>query len=306
MYNEIKPPEGVYKGVFTGAFNQVTKSRILRFYKVQLLEGEYTNEYTSIIVYSENWADAESKCKVTFSVKVTEEGRRTYIEEIERVFNSEKPQIRLLVDDYQLFEKAWHFAYYIDVHHDPDTFSQAILQFKDGNNQAKKVFSEIIIDFLSQCEVKFDYILRALGSKELIASGNKSLDFVGKEIQSKFNYKYAPNSIFKNRDTIPLHTAGAKVERENVLVDVYTISEDSTITDGSNILIIDDVTTTGTTANAIRKIISEKYPKCSIYFFAFGKHTSNPKSNNGIVNQSKFELINDNDRYIPIDEDLPF
>ena len=105
-------------------------------------------------------------------------------------------------------------------------------------------------------DVKVDYIVRALGSNETSNKNeNTPLDLLGKLLEKKFNAKYITNILSKNR-TSQLKFAGNEYNRKNILDHQYNCNLKNLQKD-ANYLIIDDVSTTGTTFNEIARAINE-------------------------------------------------
>jgi len=103
--------------------------------------------------------------------------------------------------------------------------------------------------------MKVDYIVRALGSDETSNNSKTPLDLMGQLLAKKFNAKYITNILTKEK-TPQLKFAGNKYNRQNILDHKYTC--DLNFLDKNGIyLIIDDVSTTGTTFNEITRSINE-------------------------------------------------
>ena len=104
--------------------------------------------------------------------------------------------------------------------------------------------------------MKVDYIVRALGSNEMSNSMvNTPLDLMGQLLAKKFNAKYVTNIL--NKDITPqLKFAGNQDNRKKILDHKYNCNLAS-INPNGTYLIIDDVSTTGTTFNEISRAINE-------------------------------------------------
>lgn len=139
-----------------------------------------------------------------------------------------------------------------------DEVGQELLMFKKEKKPS-------ILRWLHYIDINFenifpsmqvDYIVRALGSSETSNNNeNSPLDLVGKLLAKKFNAKYVTNILTKER-TQQLKFAGDKYSRKQILSNQYSCNLQNLNKDGTY-LIIDDVTTTGTTFNEIIRAISE-------------------------------------------------
>jgi hypothetical protein len=174
---------------------------------------------------------------------------------------------------YVNFKVVAHLCYYIAGNR--DLLSQKIIDFKDGLpatvttwvNWAKKE-----IEKTDWCD--FDYIIRSLGSAETCVSGsaNRPLDVLGINLAlASPKAKYVPEIICKTKPTRPLHTILTASERRTELEAAYKLTDKSPDLNGKKILIIDDVTTAGTTFDVIANIIKAKYPRATLYAFCLGQ-----------------------------------
>ncbi len=139
-----------------------------------------------------------------------------------------------------------------------DEVGQELLMFKKENSTAiyrwlhyvEQNFDEIFKD------IKVDYIVRALGSSETSNTNqNTPLDLMGILLAKKFNAKYVTNILTKER-TPQLKFAGNQYNRKQILDHKYNCDLNNLDKDATY-LIIDDVSTTGTTFNEIIRAINE-------------------------------------------------
>lgn len=93
---------------------------------------------------------------------------------------------------------VWHLCYYIPKSRGNDELSESILRFKNNDpnismRQATWAFYEI-----KKLNIKFDYVLRALGSRELVINiKNKPLDIIGNYLHDYLGFKYVPEILEK-------------------------------------------------------------------------------------------------------------
>lgn len=151
--------------------------------------------------------------------------------------------------------------------HDKDKVKDKVIKFKEGD-------TEVITQWLSVIEQqidrfpKVDYIVRALGHKELNAD-NSTLDEVGEFLETSIsNATYLPELLTKNNRNEKLTTMSA-VNRRNTLLKQYSFNSQhkDLSKQKKSFLIIDDVYTTGSTTNEITRAIRESIPNSNIYVF---------------------------------------
>ena len=176
---------------------------------------------------------------------------------------------------------AQHLAYYFPSSHGraSDTISDHILEFKDNQEPFVSKWIDLVINEIDSLPL-VDFIVRVLGSNETTASGNTSLDKLGRAIAESTDAKYCPTWLEKSRQSQPLKFMD-KAARQNELDGLFFFSikgekrgNPRLNRDGRRfvkILIIDDVTTTGSTIKEIYRTIHKKYPRLSIHAFALGK-----------------------------------
>jgi predicted amidophosphoribosyltransferase len=184
---------------------------------------------------------------------------------------------------------AWHLVDYIPYRPNIDEYDQT--PYTDRLNGFKHQKSDQIIDkwcqwsfdALSTLEIEFDYIVRALGSKELKPEGNKSLDTLGIFLESKLSAKYVPELLNKVRVTRPMHLLYTKAEREENIVNSYSIDNSNGLDlDNKKILILDDIVTTSLTIGEIVRALREEWENAEIYVFSLGSTNYDKAGNKGI------------------------
>ena len=180
-----------------------------------------------------------------------------------------------------------------------------LYNFKDNKiNKSNYKWIELAAN---KCNEKFsniDIVIRALGSSELKPSTakNKSGNILGKRIAERLNAHYVPELLSSKRNIKILRKklaqSGAIKNRPAIIA-----NDKLSFSSGSNgyynnpqsprILIIDDITTSGSTAAGIAKAINTTFNNsCEIYFFVLGETCSKP-----FVSEEKLESsIKRNDR----------
>lgn len=128
-----------------------------------------------------------------------------------------------------------------------------------------------------------DFVVRALGSNELKVdkSNSKSMNIIGKSIAKELSALYKPELLKSNRSEkirSKLHLSSSISNRPDIInndkLEFENLSNKNLKSYAPSILIIDDVTTSGSTAEGIAKSIKEKNPKAKIYFFAISETCS--------------------------------
>ena len=171
-------------------------------------------------------------------------------------------------------------------HHASIVFSDYLLhQFKndlvDREDKYIQLAAEECIETLYAMNI--DIVVRPLSHNERIASRakSKSINVLGEEIAKKLDAKYMPECIISNRNNdsrIPLKNAGNFNNRKEIIKNdnlSFNLNKDFKKKGLSpSILIIDDITTSGATAQGIAKAIKSYNDSCDIYLFVLGETCS--------------------------------
>jgi len=118
-------------------------------------------------------------------------------------------------------------------------------------------------------DMKVDYIVRALSSRETHHSTYNGLDLLGELLAKRFNAEYVNDILFKPV-TEQLKFAGGIYNREAILRGKYN-ADLSKLEKGKTFLVIDDVSTTGTTFNEIKRAILKEDSQAKVEGFALVK-----------------------------------
>lgn len=122
-----------------------------------------------------------------------------------------------------------------------------------------KFFSEIIIN---NCNLKnnYDIILPVpIHKKRKAKRGYNQSELIAKEIAKNINVEYSNNVLIKTIDTVPQSTLNQHQRMSNVL-GIYKVIN-SQIIENKNILLIDDIYTTGSTVNECSKVLKQNGAK---------------------------------------------
>ena len=178
------------------------------------------------------------------------------------------------------FEDVAHLCYYNPTR---DTLSQKVIDFKDGVASAVGLWSAWALGEITKAGWgDFDFVIRSLSSGELVALPNaKPLDKLGNTLASGLSATYNPQILEKSGTTRPMHTIPTAVERRAELAGKYVLSGGCPNLDGKKILVIDDVTTAGTTLDTVAQIIKSQYPNAILYGFCLAQ-TNRDISNDSI------------------------
>jgi hypothetical protein len=202
------------------------------------------------------------------------------------------------------FIREWHLCYYEPNHRSDDLLTQKVLSFKNGINADIEIWSKWSIDELKNQNVKFDFIVRSLGSRELIANGSAPLDKLCRSLANGLNSEFIPELICKNKVTEKLSTIPKLEDRKAQLADVFFAKDNYNIIQNKSILIVDDVATSGTTSRFILQAIKSKYPMIKPFLFTLAK-TSREDGANANIGTSRFNKNNPPNISNLVD-DLPF
>ena len=185
--------------------------------------------------------------------------------------------------------KSSHLVFYIPVGTgDATLISRSIIMFKEGITAAVDLWSELLAEELGSVAGDFDAILRPLSSKETAEHIPGPLDVMGKRLGEKLGIPYLPQFFIKDEVRQPLHKISSGAKRYNVLIDNYHLKYNinPAIIGKARFLLIDDVTTSGSTVRVIADIIHKYYPDISLSFAALARTSHQPRANEGF-----FEII---------------
>ncbi|PCG21119.1 ComF family protein [Brachyspira sp. G79] len=96
-----------------------------------------------------------------------------------------------------------------------------------------------------------------LGKKRLLERGYNQSELIAKNISKILNIKLIDNIIIRKKETKALSSLNSKAERINMIQNAFLVNNDYHSFNKINLLIIDDVITTGSTLNEISKEIKK-------------------------------------------------
>jgi len=176
---------------------------------------------------------------------------------------------------------AWHLAYYTPGYWPSGSLSSLILNFKDNKKDSVDKWSRWAKDELAKNNFSFNFIIRALRSTETQVSGLQGLDALGGYLAQNLNAIYCPEVLKKIRITTSMHTLN-KAKREESIHGAYIVADRKYNFRNKNILIIDDVCTSGTTVKEMVRSLKEVWPSGRYYFFCLGKTKRSWTANDNI------------------------
>jgi hypothetical protein len=178
------------------------------------------------------------------------------------------PVLKQLGRRYNYLTRGFYLAYYFKSHHPSvDNVSHYLLDFKDGREPITSRWIEIASDEI-RGELNPDLILRVLESEETEVSNHSPLDRLGNSLSESLDTPYRGRCLYKTRTTRPLKYLN-KQERFDEINEVYRYRDE--IEDARDILLIDDIVTSGTTIREIKRAISNEIGNFNLYLFVLGK-----------------------------------
>jgi len=167
------------------------------------------------------------------------------------------------------YERVNSLAYYNSKEH--DSFTSHILGFKEGYSVSVQLIMKLL-DQLIPCNMYYvDYIIRAYGHNEGRLQ-QKPIDKIGEFLADRLSAEYKPLIIKRVKVNHKLSGMG-HAERIQEISGVYEVQEE--LIDFKkkviNILVIDDVTTSGATLSEIAKTLYKVSSNIKLYGFCLGQ-----------------------------------
>ena len=126
--------------------------------------------------------------------------------------------------------------------------------------QVADIFSSLAIDYLEKVKPfdRIDYVISVpLHIVRKRTRGYNQSEIIAKKIASHFNWSYVPSIIKKHKATLSQANLSAKARLTNV-ENAFSVDSKNRIEE-SNLLIIDDVFTTGSTVNEISRTLKRHH-----------------------------------------------
>ncbi len=131
----------------------------------------------------------------------------------------------------------------------------------------------LLINFYKDYILKHDVIIPIpLGKLRLKTRGYNQSELIAKVISKKLNIKMYNNIVYRKKETKALSASHSVKERETIITSAFNIDKKYlNELENKNILIIDDVLTTGTTVNEISKELKLKVNCKSVNILTIAK-----------------------------------
>jgi hypothetical protein len=191
---------------------------------------------------------------------------------------------------YPFLAGAFHLAYYVprNTGHS-DQISEDLLSFKNGVPNKVRFWCNKAIQEIGNT-FNPSFIVRALGSSELTIIQPSPLDQLGQSLAQHLNTTYQPGLLTKSSSNPPLKGLN-KAGRENAISGLYAVANVPTV-GNPEILVLDDIITTGSTIKEISRALKQAYPTASVQFLALAK----TKGDYSEIAQSRIEKPSQSDR----------
>lgn len=145
-------------------------------------------------------------------------------------------------------------------------FFTSIISFKSGNESVIDRFCGESTALLGSNCTRYDFIVRALGAKEISVDCGRPLDYIGTALQLEGGGKYQPDIIRKARIVTSARNL-AHHQRYKHVRNAYGAELPDVSMVGPRILVIDDVYASGATTAAISVALRESAPVAAIDVF---------------------------------------
>lgn len=187
----------------------------------------------------------------------------------------DQPRTRLLTAS-RLFAGAkavHHIAYYhVSRAGYQDRISRSIIDFKEGKDPQQSRWISLATSLLERA-VQPDLIVRRLAPEETKAEKVTSLDLLCESIADSCECEFDRRRLSKVRVTNTLNDLAGRAARKKELEDVYTFDANG-LAEDLKILVVDDITITGSTLEAITCAIKRELPEAEVSCFVLGRTDS--------------------------------
>ncbi len=139
-----------------------------------------------------------------------------------------------------------------------DTSRKLILKFKHGDqlhlvHSLTPFLTQAAIPFLTKCDLVLPVPLHPL---RLLKRKYNQAAILAHAFAAQHKIAYAPDMLVRTKHTKP--QTGNKINRKSNVKNAFSVNPNNKITlNGLNVILIDDVFTTGSTANACAKVLKE-------------------------------------------------
>lgn len=134
-----------------------------------------------------------------------------------------------------------------------DGSTALIAKFKNGNGYLKEYFSDLIAEKLKDFPAVDCIVYVPMTEKSLNARGYNQAELLANSLSARIGLQVLKDAVVKQKDT-PEQKLLSRKEREKNLNGCFKVEKRAEIK-GKNILLVDDVLTTGATSEVICKLL---------------------------------------------------
>lgn len=179
--------------------------------------------------------------------------------------------MRIHKDRWTPFLKEFYLGYYFK----SDTgqlIHDSILRFKEGYSTEVDQWTKVVLKKIDDNPdfPQIDYVIRVLGSKELMNNDNKPTQKLARRIAEHLDAEFVPDIFSKTRTTEKQSMLGTVPKKKKEIEDVFVINESYDF-DGKSVLIVDDVRTAGVTSQELARIINIHHTPSAMYLLTILK-----------------------------------
>lgn len=164
--------------------------------------------------------------------------------------------------------EAYYLVYYMSHGDDKTDWSTRVMKFKYKSDvDDYNIITETVCQALIKENLTFDIVVRVLGHSEVNAVNNVPIDDFAKEVSKVTKSQYIPNLMIKRRATEAFHNLNLN-GRQNAAHNNYYVDDEIVKRLSLNprsVLIVDDITTSGTSLKEIARALKEKWPNVEVY-----------------------------------------
>jgi predicted amidophosphoribosyltransferase len=167
-------------------------------------------------------------------------------------------------------DRLYHVAYYHAARVGyQDIVSRSLHDFKDGCEPQTARWIALAAPRVCR-DLKFDIIVRSLRTAELKASPDTPLDRLCEAIAGGSGATYEPQRLEKEKTVRAMTSLGGRVARQKELNGIYRFDA-SGLAKSAQVLLVDDIATTGATLEAISRAVTKALPAAVVTCFVLAR-----------------------------------